>query len=49
MRTLGWIFLLMALASVFSGKQEVVSFLCIMGTINMVGADIIRAIQQGDK
>ena len=47
MRVLGWIFVALAVAYVFSDNLEAVRFYTLLGSIHLVGANIIRAIQKG--
>lgn len=47
MRALGWFFFALAVAYVFSDNLEAVRFYTLLGSIHLIGASIIRAIQKG--
>jgi len=47
MRALGWIFLGFAIAAAFAGRDDDIRYFTLLGSIHLIGANIIRAIQKG--
>jgi len=47
MRAIGWIFLGFAITAAYFGRDDDVRYFTLLGSIHLIGANIIRAIQKG--
>lgn len=47
MRALGWFFLGFAIAAAFAGQDDDIRYFTLLGSMYLIGASIIRAIQKG--